>query len=61
MKHIVDIYIRDAKIVMYGPYCVHIWLCMYHCGFAEHFPAITWHVLAKSNRLDHTTDHHMEE
>ena len=43
-------YIRNAEIVMYGPYCVHIWHLYVPCGFAENFPAITWRVLAKSKQ-----------
>ena len=44
-------YIRNSKIVMYGPYCVHIWHLYVPCGFAENFPAITWRVLAKSKQI----------
>ena len=33
-------YIRNAKIVLYGPYCVHIWHLYVPCRFAENFPVI---------------------
>ena len=63
MKHIVDIH-RNAKILMYGPYCLHIWHLYVTCGFPENFPAITWRVLVKSKQIvcipDHSPDHHME-
>ena len=44
-------YIRNAKIVMYSPCCVHIWYLCVPCEFAENFPAITWRVLVKSKQI----------
>ena len=50
MKHKCT-YIRDIKIVMRGPYCIHVWYLNLPCGFAEPFPAITWRVLVKSKQI----------
>ena len=48
---------------MYGLYCTHIWHLYLPCGFAEHFPAITWARVGeiKTNRLNDLPDHQMEE
>ena len=50
MKHVVDIG-KDAKIVMYGLYCIHICHLRLLCGFTKNFPAITWRVLVKSKQI----------
>ena len=44
-------YIRNVKVVMHGPYCIHIWHLNLPCSFAEKFPARTWRVLVKSNQI----------
>ena len=44
-------YIRNVKIVMHDPYCIHIWHLNLPCGFADNFLAMTWHVLVKSKQI----------
>ena len=55
--------IRNVEIVMYDPYCTHIWHMDLPCSFGENFTTITQRVLAKSKKkcLHHSPDHHMEE